>query len=443
LPDIFISYARQDRERVAPIAHAFEAAGYSLWWDPAIHPGESFRTEIEQAIKSSKCVVVIWTKTSVTRNWVIEEAEDGLARGILVPIILDDIANEIPRGFRHVQGANLRHWHGDTHDLEWQKVLETVGRSIATPSRPPQVVPRALWERVGAGTRLMIVATGAFVSAFVVSYFVVPPLHTWVDARLDQRAPGSIFTDCSECPEMVVLPAGSFLMGSQEGEEGHESDEGPEHRVTIRRPLAVSRNEVTWQLWDQCAEDGACSKTLDDEGMGKATHPVINVSWNETQAFLAWLRQKTRKPYRLLTEAEWEYAARAGSRMRYAFGDGADVICRFGNVSDLSTNKRWRTTDCSDGYDQQTAPVGRFAANAFGLYDTYGNVSEWVEDCYRPSYQGAPSDGSAFAGDKCELRVFRGGGFDAGPWDVRSARRGKESATSRNNDIGFRVARDL
>lgn len=322
LPDIFLSYARDDRGRVAQIAHALEAAGYSLWWDPAIHPGESFRAEIEREIKASKCVLVVWTKTSITRNWVIEEAEDGLQRGILVPVLLDDVAAEIPRGFRHVQGADLRHWHGDASAAEWRLLLETVSRSVVAPSLPPKMQRPSLWARLGESGRLTVTAATAFIAALVAAYFTIAPLRDAVGARLGLHRPGSVFADCPGCPDMVVVPAGSFLMGSQDGEEGHVADEAPQHRVTIAKPFAVSRTEVTWAMWDACAAEGACSNSLEDEGLGKGAHPVINVSWNEAQAFLAWLRQKTRKPYRLLTEAEWEYAARAGSRTVYPFGDG-------------------------------------------------------------------------------------------------------------------------
>ena len=443
LPDIFLSYARDDRERVAPVARALEAAGYSLWWDPAIHPGESFRAEIEEALGSSKCVVVVWTKTSITRNWVIEEAEDGLQRGILVPILLDDISAGLPRGFRHVQGANLQHWHGDVNAAEWRLLLETVSRSVTAPSLPPKQQPLSLWARLGESGRLMVTAAAAFGAALVVAYFTIAPLREAVGARLGLHPPGSVFADCPGCPEMVVVPAGSFLMGSQEGEEGHVADEAPQHKVTIGKPFAVSRTEVSWALWDACAAEGACSNSIEDEGLGKGAHPVINVSWIEVQGFLAWLRQKTRKPYRLLTEAEWEYAARAGSRTVYPFGDGIAAICRYANITDLSTSKAWRTTACSDGFDQKTAPVAHFAPNAFGLHDMLGNAAEWVEDCYRPGYVGVPVDGSAAGDDRCALHVLRGGGFSSGPWDARSATRGKEAPGARNNDIGFRVARDL
>jgi formylglycine-generating enzyme required for sulfatase activity len=239
--------------------------------------------------------------------------------------------------------------------------------------------------------------------------------------------PPRTFRDCVDCPEMVEVPAGRFIMGSQDG----DPDEKPAHEVVIAKPLAVARFEITFAEWELCAADGGCLKNRrpDDEDWGKAKRPVINVSWNDTREYLAWLTKKSGKTYRLLTESEWEYAARAGTSTKYAFGDQIDQ-----QQARFSNGKRG---------SGQTAEVGSFAANAWGLYDMHGNVWEWVEDCYVPNYLEAPADGSARAIPGCGSRVLRGGSWDYDPQDLRSAVRYRLPPFYRINETGFRVAREL
>jgi formylglycine-generating enzyme required for sulfatase activity len=226
---------------------------------------------------------------------------------------------------------------------------------------------------------------------------------------------------------MVEFPVGRFMMGSADG----DADDRPRHEVLIQRPVAVGKFEVTFAEWEVCAADGGClkNKSPSDEGWGKARRPVINVSWNDAKEYLTWLSRKTGKPYRLLSEAEWEYAARAGTSTKYAFGDSID-------------KQQARFSDGKPGVGQ-TVEVGSFAANAWGLHDMHGNVWEWVEDCYVPSYLEAPSDGSARTIPGCSSRVLRGGSWDYDPRDLRSAVRYKLPLAYRVDEIGFRVARDF
>ena len=244
--------------------------------------------------------------------------------------------------------------------------------------------------------------------------------------------PGRVFRDCPECPEMVVVQAGSFLMGSPSHEAGRGNDEGPRHRVTIARPFAVGKYEVTFAEWDACVADGGCGgHRPGDEGWGRGRRPVINVSWDDAKAYVRWLNRKTGKQYRLPSEAEWEYAARAGTTTRYNWGD------------DIGRN-RANCNGCGSRWDRkQTGPVGSFRANVFGLHDVHGNVREWVEDCWKGSYEGAPSDGSARTGGDCGSRVLRGGSWIRLPRFLRSASRLRYRAGNRNNISGFRVARTL
>ena len=245
----------------------------------------------------------------------------------------------------------------------------------------------------------------------------------------ESAKPGQKFQDCPECPEMVVVPPGSFRMGSPPGEAGRSDDEGPVYKVTIDYMFAAGVYEVTFSEWDYCVEQGGChGYELDDYGWGREGRPVIDISWHNAKAYLSWLSQKTGKPYRLLTEAEWEYAARAGIATPFHFGNTI--------TSDDANYK--------DSGFSQTTPTGSYPANKFGLHDVHGNVWEWVKDCWHNNYQGSPADGSAWiAGGNCSLRVMRGGSWYGEPRSLRSANRGGLNADLRDRDSGFRAALTL
>jgi len=241
------------------------------------------------------------------------------------------------------------------------------------------------------------------------------------DAELSKE--GDEFKD-GDGPAMVVVPAGTFVMGSPDGEEERDEDEAPQHKVTIPSPFAVSKFPITFDKWDACVADGGSTKQPNDEGWGRGTRPVIGVNWNDAQTFVSWLKQKTGKPYRLLSEAEWEYAARAGTYTAYCVGDTID-----------------KAHANFDG--DKTTPVGAYAANNFGLHDMHGNVWEWVEDCWNASYDNAPADGSAWTSGDCEMRILRGGSWFSGSRLLRSAERLRYLAEIETKYLGFRVARDL
>ena len=252
-----------------------------------------------------------------------------------------------------------------------------------------------------------------------------------VPASAQSTSPGDSFRDCPSCPEMVVVPAGELLMGSPGGEAGRFDNEGPRHRVSIDRAFAVGRYEVTFAEWGACVSAGGCGHRPVDGGWGRGDRPVIHVSWDDAQDYVAWLSGTTGQRYRLPSEAEWEYVARAGTRTRYWWGDSigrGDANCRL-------CRNRW--------VDGQTSPVGSFAANPFGLYDVNGNVGEWVEDCWYGSYSGAPSHARAWTGVRGCPRLLRGGSWRSYPRGVRSASRGTVKPDVRDSAFGFRVARDL
>jgi formylglycine-generating enzyme required for sulfatase activity len=234
----------------------------------------------------------------------------------------------------------------------------------------------------------------------------------------DTKKPGAVFKDCETCPEMVVIPAGSFKMGDLSGEG--EDEQKPVHEVKISYSFAVGKYEVTQAEWE------AVMGNNPSEYKG-ARKPVEMVTWKDAKSFVKKLSEQTGKEYRLLSESEWEYMARAGSTTEYPWGNGI-------------YSSKARYTEIG------TVPVGSYSANAFGVYDTAGNVEEWVEDCWHKIYKDAPIDGSAWLSENegnCEKRVLRGGSWSASPWYIRSAYRSKFPATARSSDYGFRIARTL
>jgi formylglycine-generating enzyme required for sulfatase activity len=258
-----------------------------------------------------------------------------------------------------------------------------------------------------------------------------------VGAYPSTRRPGETFRDCAECPEMVVIPAGSFTMGSPASEEGRDDNEGPQHRVTIPRPFALGKYEVTFAEWDACVREGGCSHRPSDQGWGRGNRPVINVSWEDARQYGRWLGRKTGHEYRLPSEAEWEYAARAGTTTPFHFG-------RMISPSQANYDGNYSYNNGPKGaYRQQTIAVGSFPANAFGLHDVHGNVWEWVKDCWNGSYRGTPTDGVAWTTEQCAGRVLRGGSWYDNPRNVRSADRVRDDSGDRDNILGFRLARTL
>ena len=284
------------------------------------------------------------------------------------------------------------------------------------------------------------------------------------EAERRRRAmePGRRFRDCPDCPEMVVVPAGSFMMGSPATEQGRYEDEGPVHRVTIAQPFAVGVHEVTrgefarfvretnramdngCSVWDRNQRNWVGGYNWRNPGFEQTDrHPVVCVSWVDAQAYVGWLSQETGQRYRLLSESEWEYVARAGTRAARWWGESASGQCRHANGADVSTTFDWRVS-CNDGH-ARAAPVGTYTKNGYGLHDVLGNVWEWTQDCWNGNYRGAPMDGRARGqgeGD-CSQRVKRGGSWYYDRRSLRSAVRSRDSTRYRGDESGFRLARTL
>lgn len=239
--------------------------------------------------------------------------------------------------------------------------------------------------------------------------------------------PGATFKECAhDCPVMVVVPGGSFEMGSLATEPGHLDNEGPHHRVTIAKPFAIAKFTVTFDEWEACAAYGDCNPGISDSGYGRGRNPVINITWDDARQYVEWLARTTGKPYRLLTEAEWEYAARAGKDV--SADDQASI-----------DRQAWYRVN-SGG---RPHPVGERDANPWGLEDIFGNVWQWTADCFHDNYEGAPTDGAAWTSGPCNYRVLRGGSWYAAPQYLRVAVREYRASDNRSDNRGLRVARSI
>ena len=297
-------------------------------------------------------------------------------------------------------------------------------------------------------------------------------LPSAVSGQSDERmSPGDVLKDCEDCPELVVIPGGSFMMGTtiSDREVDLSRGEGPQVKVTLDYMFAAGRFEVThgqfkafveatgYQVKDECRVWDDKIGFNDDPNANwqerrqpkrvKDEHPVGCVSWNDAKAYAGWLTQISGKRYRLLSEAEWEYAARAGTTTSRFWGNSSGEACAWANTFDLDGAEEypfpWFPATCRDGY-ADLAPVGQFKPNAFGLYDMIGNVWEWTEDCWAATHVGRPRDGSAWKwAPGCDMHTTRGGGWLYAPERNRIAWPGRDPVEKRNTQFGFRVARDI
>lgn len=292
----------------------------------------------------------------------------------------------------------------------------------------------------------LLFAAAAMVIALAVGIEQWPTLNGFRSAGVAEAAPerpaGSTFRDCPDCPLMVVVGGGVFAMGSPASEEGRAPKE-PTPRAVSVNAFALGTRPVSFAEWDSCVADGGCNLYRPpDLGWGRADRPAIDVSWEQAQSYVTWLNGKVGPanlgrgrtpsgPYRLPSEAEWEYAARAGTTTARYWGEEIGT----GNANCNGCGGLWG--------GKQTAPVGSFPPNPWGLYDMLGNVYQWTADCWHESYAGAPVDGSAWASGDCAARVIRGGSWGLFPRFIRAASRLPYDTGGRSSDTGFRVARTL
>jgi formylglycine-generating enzyme required for sulfatase activity len=316
----------------------------------------------------------------------------------------------------------------------------------AAQARTGQLQRRTRRVQVGISALFMVLITGIVVRIYekplkqeynwytVGRPYMVGKVQPHVLKAQAERGlqPGDTFKECADvCPEMIVIPPGEFMMGSPDAETETYCypNETPQHKVEITQPFAVSKFPVTFEQWDMCAINGDCDPDVSDSSFGHGRQPLINITWDDAQRYVAWLSKMTGKLYRLLTEAEWEYAARAGTTTAYTFGDDSALLGKHG----------WYKANS----DSKPHPVGTKHPNPWGLHDMEGNVWQWVQDCYNVNYLGAPTDGSAWTSSGCSSRVLRGGSWISDPKYLRSACREYRSPDVRSDNRGLRVARSL
>ncbi len=457
-----------------PILDAFRASGVSFLTPYPPKPIED-KTPVDI---SHEALIRCWRRISAKDDgWLQKEFRDGLAWRLLVfeaENFARDGSNTLSKamteagerrlnlfneawskrygdGWAKVKalvGASRDHWkrEADREEANRQKEIDNERlRAEAAEQSALAARKTALLEQERA-RRSRLVAIVAFVGALMAlalaaylsrdrlkqEIYLLANVRALTAAQERALKPGDSFKECTDCPEMVVAPAGRFTMGSPEG-QGNDS-ERPQHQVTIARPFGVAKFEATFDEWDACVAYGDCAQHVSDRKWGRGRRPVINVTWDDAQTYVKWLSRITGKDYRLLSEAEYEYAARAGTETKYPWGDDIELDGKA--MADC-----WNCGSQWDG--KQTAPVGSFAANRFGLFDMVGNVWEWTEDCWIGNYQGAPANGSPWTSGDCDKRVVRGGSWIIGPDALPSAIRLTIYTDLRYYDLGFRVARTL
>ncbi len=401
--DIFICYSRTDLAIANPLAERLRAEGWTVFLDVQTRVGERWHKAIQKELHAAKALVALWSAQSCDSDYVLEEAEYGKRKGILFPAFIERI--EFPYGFGRIQTADLVGWTGERDHAGLVRIVDALRLQLG--GREPQPAPAVTVAPVPAAA--------------------APP-----------PSPGQTFRDPlrsgGEGPLMVVIPAGRFLMGSPVTEPERSDDETPQHEVRIALPFAMGVYAVTFDDYDRHAQATGKGKP-DDRGWGRGKRPVIHVSWDDACEYCQWLCEQTGNAYRLPSEAEWEYACRAGTTTPFHTGE---------RISPEQANFNGNSTyngSARGEYRQKTLPVGSFAANDFGLYDTHGNVWEWCQDTWHENYEGAPTDGSAWEGGGSSSRVLRGGSWLARPRLCRAAYRYVLAPDDRGGFIGFRVCR--
>jgi formylglycine-generating enzyme required for sulfatase activity len=478
---IFISYRRDDAAdaaaRVAERLAARFGRGSVLMDVNILRPGQRFDRRLEEALAVCDVLIAVigarWMELLKARerlkaetdepDYVLEEIGAALRRGIVViPVRVgrDGQMPTLPRRSElpeDIRDLVLHEKHDVAHE-RFDRDLAELADAIVEVRRAPQPLRGPMrwhWSAAGIG----IIGSAAMLALYLwpaptATRVAVAPSHRSVVLPAG-RAPapltveeehalgrdnihkGMRFRECAVCPEMVVVPSGSFTMGSPPEEEGRSESEGPQVRVTFARPFAVGRFEVTFAEWDACVTERGCSHRPSDD-WGRGRQPVMRISWDDiTRQYLPWLSRRTGKTYRLLTEAEWEYVARAGTTTPFWWG--ASITTSQANYYGEATYGGGPTGE----YRGKTVPVNSFAPNPWGLYNVHGNVWEWVQDCWNDNHSAASPDGFVRADGDCSHRVLRGGSWYGYPRVLRAAYRISLASAFRYDFWGFRVARSL
>ena len=482
MSDVFISYKREEQPEARKLADTLEALGWSVWWDPKLRAGERFDDVIEQALTEAKCVIVLWSHRSVKSEYVKAEAHYALDKKKLVPVAIDPDLQPSFR-FRRLHTVKLVNWDTSRESSDFRELVEDIAAILGAPPIQAELANRRAEEdkrrrteeeakpnaeekqrrrqqeeaKHKAEVAKAPPSRAPWVSApaIIASVLLIGGLYLWSTSqqREAERIPqereaqqreaeriaqeeeskrltsDKVFRDTlkdgSDGPEMVRIKGGTFQMGSPKGEADRDDNERL-HEVRVK-DFAIGNYAVTFEEYDTFAE-ATDRKKPSDAGWGRERRPVINVRWKDAVAYAEWLSEQTGKRYRLPTEAEWEYAARAGTETPYWWGDSIG-------------NDRANCKGCGSQWDnKKTAPVDAFAPNSSGLYQMLGNVWEWTCSAYDGDYDGSELkcvDKGSFR------RVIRGGSWSFDPWYLRSANRDWYFPNGWNYDIGFRLAQDI
>lgn len=431
MADVFLSYKREDAETARRIVDAIRESGISVWWDDGITPRQAWDAEIEEAISAASTVLVLWSQRSVSSEWVRTEAHYGKDRDKLVPALIEPCT--IPIAFTLTQTVNLCGWSGDRSHLQWRKLLTWISDIVSTkrdgpnaPGRSATTAPNTFRDAVGSLPSGDPIYDGAFISP--------------------KTPPGTAFRDGERMPVMRIVPKGMFLLGATENDPDRASCETPQKHIDIPAPFAVGVFPVLVSEYLELAGSlpavppppapaqgwlarfRSASKSPPQPAVpavAEGRMPVIHISFDDVQAFVDRLSSASQQKYRIPSEAEWEYACRAGSQTRYSCGDAIDP-------------KR-----AAFGLASGPVETGGFPANAYGLFDMHGNVREWTADLWHDSFDSTPEDGRPALDGQSGMRVVRGGGWRDSPPMLRSAARLRATPSIRADVIGFRVARSI
>jgi formylglycine-generating enzyme len=489
--DIFISYAREDQERVRPIVKELEQRNWSVFWDLEIPPGDNWSNYIGHQLSESRCVVVFWSNHSITSKWVKKEAGEGENRDILIPVLLENV--EPPFPFKDIHAADLSRWKNNASHSAFQSLLGAIESKISSAS--PHIVkpaPKSAERRTVVPPVINIappyhnksnqperlfpeIQRQQAVWAFIVLVVVVIGLFYFTNHKTGNTDAPPVVPNSEKVVSGNKLPAatnvvaetvplnfvpiqgGMFTMGSPTSELNHQSDEAPQHQVRLSA-FYMSRYEVTVGEFRKFIEASGY-RTDAEKGDGsyfwngnsvekraginwhhgvsgrvrpksEENHPVVHVSWNDAVEYCKWLSRTTGKNYRLPTEAEWEYACRAGNSKPFNTGDNL-------TTSQANYDGNYPYNNNQKGENRQnTVPVNSFAPNAWGLYNMHGNVWELCSDWYGNYGSGTVTNPAG--PETGSYRVIRGGSWNYPAEDCRSAYRSLSSPDIRYNFVGFR-----
>lgn len=435
MSQVFLSYKKEDSAVAALFDRALQAKGYSVFWDDKLRPDGAWDRQLEDKLASALCVVVLWTPRSVESEWVRAEAEFAKNQAKLLPVMAESC--NVPLSFSLTQTLDLVGWDGDLDHPAFRKLASWIGEiAQGQLSRP---------EDTGGDPAEISAANRGVLGTLPSGESV------WDGMTISSRTPpGTAFADGPDLPFLRILPAGNFLLGADASDPDRRSEEGPQKRIDIAAPFGLGIFPVTQAQFTVFSDDAAPGKASKPRrswfGFGKPKSrrssrsgaaasggspvlPVSGLTVPQAEAFCQALSARTGQNYRLPTEAEWEYACRAGTRTPYAFGASLspDQACFRASATGL------------DG----PQPIGTYPPNPFGLYDMHGNVREWTLDRWHDNYADTPADATPARSGHSAMNVVRGGCWQDLPAALRSAARGRATASVGNPTIGFRIVREL